>query len=307
MNWVVCQAVKLILSFLRMLPGGVAYSLCEKIAEAVFLVDRKHRRIGMVNLRIAFPEKEDSWRLEILRASYKELGRHVVEVSRLAVAETSDISRHVSYEQGRGLENYLKAKEKGKGVIFLTAHFCAWELLPTAHAVLGHPLSFLTRPLDNPYLDDWVTALRSRFGNRVVSKFGSVRGILRILKDREDIGILFDQNVQEKDGIFAPLFGRLACTTASAAAIALKTGAPVVAGFMLPTPVKGKYLIRFYPPFEAERSGDREQDLVSNTARFNRYLEEVVTEYPQCWLWGHRRFRTQPDGRDPYGFSDEKL
>ncbi len=305
MNWIVYQAVKLILGFLRVLPRRVAYGLCEKIAETVYLIDKKHRRIGMANLRIAFPDREDSWRFQILRESYRELGRHAVEISHLAVVEKSELSRHVSYEDGRGLENYLKAKEEGKGVIFLTAHFCAWELLPSAHAVLGHPLSFLVRPLDNPYLDDWVTALRTRFGNRVVSKFGSVREVLRILKDQEDIGILFDQNVQEKDGVFAPLFGRLACTTASAAAIALKTGAPVVAGFMLPTPEKGKYLIRFYPPLEAERSGDREHDLVNNTARFNRYLEEVVREYPQCWLWGHRRFRTRSDGRDPYGLTDE--
>jgi KDO2-lipid IV(A) lauroyltransferase len=288
-----------------MLPRRIAYVICEKIAEAVFLVDRKHRRIGLTNLRLAFPAKDDTWRYGILRESYRELGRHAVEVSRLAVAETSEISRYVSYENGRGLENYAKAKEKGKGVIFLTAHFCAWELLPSAHAVLGHPLSFLVRPLDNPYLDDWVTALRTRFGNVVVSKFGSVREILRILKEREDIGILFDQNVQEKDGVFAPLFGRPACTTASAAAIALKTGAPVVAGFMLPTADKGKYLIRFYPPYEVETTGDKNNDLAVNTANFNRYLEEVVREYPQCWLWGHRRFRTQPDGRDPYRLNDE--
>lgn len=300
------QSVKLLLAFLRLFPRRVAYSICEKVGEAVFLVDRKHRRIGFTNLRIAFPRKDEAWRYGILRESYRELGRHAVEVSRLAVAEESEISQHVSYEDGRGLENYLKAKEKEKGVIFLTAHFGAWELLPSAHAVLGHPLSFLVRPLDNSYLDAWVTALRTRFGNRVVSKFGSIREVLRILKDREDVGILFDQNVQEKDGVFAPLFGWPACTTASAAALALKTGAPVVAGFMLPTAEKGRYLIRFYPPYEVEVTGDRDKDLINNTTIFNRYLEEVVREYPQCWLWGHRRFRTQPDGRDPYRLNDEQ-
>jgi KDO2-lipid IV(A) lauroyltransferase len=140
----------------------------------------------------------------------------------------------------------------------------------------------------------------------VVSKFGSIREVLRILRDREDVGILFDQNVQEKDGVFVPLFGRPACTTASAAALALKTGAPVVAGFMLPAVEEGRYLIRFYPPYEVEVTGDKDKDLINNTAIFNRYLEEVVREYPQCWLWGHRRFRTQPDGRDPYHLNDQE-
>lgn len=304
MDWLIFQVFRMILIFFRIIPLRLAYALSEKVAEIVFLFDKKHRQIGMVNLRIAFPQKEDPWRREILRESYKQLARHFVEVSRLVTVKPSEISQYVSYEKGRGLENYFEAKRRGKGLIFLTAHFGAWELLPSAHAVLGHPLSFLVRPLDNPYLDAWAKHLRTRFGNKVVSKFGSMREVLRILKEQNDIGILFDQNVQEKDGVFAPLFGRLACTTVSAAALALKTGAPVVAGFLLPAEEKGKYKIRFYPPIEAEVTGEREKDLVNNTARFNRFLEEVITEFPEGWLWGHRRFRTQPDGRDPYRLTD---
>ena len=99
---------------------------------------------------------------------------------------------------------------------------------------------------------------------------------------------------------FAPLFGNPACTTSSAAALALKTGAPVIAGFMLPTPVKGRYLIRFYPPVNAIRFGNREKDLTENTSRFLEFLEDVLRQYPHCWLWGHQRYKTQPDGSNPY-------
>jgi KDO2-lipid IV(A) lauroyltransferase len=221
-------------------------------------------------------------------------------VSRLTRCTPEDIRRRVRYETGLGLEHYHRARQTGLGVLFLTAHISAWELLPSAHSVLGHPLRFVVRPLDNLYLDQWVTGLRSRFGNQVISKFGSLRDIFRSLRNGEDVGLLIDQNVQEKDGVFAPLFGRPAATTAAAAMLALKTGAQVVMGFIVPEDLRGHYRIRFYPPLTAESSGDRELDVVRNTAIYNAHIEQVLREFPHNWLWGHRRFRTQPDGSNPY-------
>lgn len=300
MDWIIYVLVRAMAGFFRLLPLFAAYPLAESIALLVYLLDRKHRRIGMINLAIAFPEKSPAWRKSVLRRSFLQIGDHAVELCRLGGISRSDIESRVCYEPGFGLENYREAKKQGKGVIFLTAHVGAWELLPLAHAVLGHPLSFIVRPLDNRFLDAWGSRLRNQYGNRSVSKFGSIRKLLKILQDREDIGILIDQNVQEKNGVFVSLFGKPACTTIAPAALALKTGAPVVAGFILPDRRKGRYRIRFYPPLQVSSSGDRERDIEENTARFVQFLEDVIRRYPHCWLWGHRRFRTQPDGSDPY-------
>jgi KDO2-lipid IV(A) lauroyltransferase len=206
----------------------------------------------------------------------------------------------VHYDPGFGLEQYISAKTRGKGVLFLTAHVSAWELLPIAHAVLGHPLSFVVRPLDNVRLDQWATKIRSRFGNHVIRKQSSLRRILRLLRKNRDVGLLIDQNVQEKDGVFVPFFGTLACTAASPAALALRTGSPIVLGFMIPGERRGHYRIRFYPPIEVRPSPDRGADLFRYTSEFNQVLEKVIREFPHCWLWGHRRFRTRKDHRDPY-------
>ena len=114
------------------------------------------------------------------------------------------------------------------------------------------------------------------------------------------MGILFDQNVQEKDGVFVPLFGHPSYTAASPAALALRTKTPVVFAFLIPAKKKGDYLIRFYPPLVLDSSKDRASDIRKYTAIFNQYLEEVIREHPDCWLWGHRRFRAQVDGTDLY-------
>ncbi len=302
MDRVLYGLVRALFGGVARLPVGLAYPLGEAAAGLVHALDRKHRRIGLVNLRIAFPDRSDEWRKSVLRESYRQLGDHFVEVSRLTRCTRDDIRRNVRYDDGLGLENYLEARKTGLGVLFLTAHISAWELLPSAHSVLGHPLKFVVRPLDNIYLDRWVTDLRCRFGNQVLSKFGSLRDLLRSIRNGEDVGLLIDQNVQEKDGVFAPLFGRAAATTAAAAMLALKTGALVVMGFMVPDKKRGYYRIRFYPPLKAEETGNREADLARNTAIYNAHIERVIREFPSCWLWGHRRFRTQPDGTSPYQF-----
>jgi hypothetical protein len=105
---------------------------------------------------------------------------------------------------------------------------------------------------------------------------------------------------EEKDGVFVPLFGQEACTTAGPAALALKTGAAVIPGFLVPREKKGHYYMRFKPAIEIQVSDDRDADVVRNTAAFNQHIEDLIREYPQCWLWGHRRFRTRKSGPDPY-------
>jgi KDO2-lipid IV(A) lauroyltransferase len=249
---------------------------------------------------MAFPNQKHNWRRRILRESFLRVADHFVEVCRLPRVSADELERRIFYEPGHGLEHYEAARAGGKGVIFLTGHIGPWELLPLAHAVLGNPLNVVVRPLDNPFVDRWMTRVRSRFGNRVINKSSSLRQILRLLGRGEDVGMLIDQNVQEKDGVFVPFFGHTACTTVSPAALALRTKTPVVIGFLLPTRRRRRYRIRFYPPIEVNASEDRDSDLARYTTLFNRYIEEVITEHPDCWLWGHRRFRTQPDGSDPY-------
>ena len=279
---------------LSVLPRPVGYFLCESIASLFYAADSKHRRIGLVNLRLAFPDKDDRWRRRVLHGSFRQLGTHAVEICKLSRMKPAELKRRVVYEEGFGPEHYHAAREDSSGILFVTAHISAWELLPAAHAVHTHPLRFLVRPLDNVYFDRWSQRLRSRFGNRVISKRGSLRSIIAAMRDGHDIGFLIDQNVQAREGVFVRFLGQTACTASGVAALADRTGARVVCGFIVPTERRGHYRIRFYPPLEAAG------DLTDDTQRFIAPIEKVIREFPHCWLWGHRRFATQPDGRDLY-------
>jgi Kdo2-lipid IVA lauroyltransferase/acyltransferase len=298
LDWTVYLAARGFVELIGRLPGAAAYRFCETLATLFFRLDQKHRRIGVINLGIAFPGSDLGWRSAVVKESYQRLGHLAVELSRLPKLTAAEVERRVPYEKGRGLAHYLQAKEQNRGVLFLTAHVSAWELLPAAHALRGHPLSFVVRPLENPYLEKWAAALRSTAGNRVIPKQAATRRILRLLQRKEDVGLLIDQNVQAREGVLVPFLGSHAWTSPSLAALSLRTGAPVVPGFIYPQEQTGYYRIRFYPSPEQPHTGDFETDVKEYTALFNRYIGEMIREFPGCWLWGHRRFRSED--HDPY-------
>ncbi len=302
LDWIVYCGVRAFFGGIARIPRPAARRFCRWVAGMVHRLDAKHRRVGLVNLAIAFPERGEAWRKRVLEESFKQLADLAVEISRLGRLDPESVRRRVVYEPGRGLENYLAAKREGVGVVFVTAHVGAWELLPLAHALHGHPLSFVVRPLDNPHLERWVSRLRGQCGNLAIPKRQAMRRMLKTVQAGADVGILIDQNVHPSEAVFVPFFDRPAATTPAPASLALKTGAAVVAGFLIPDPHRpGHYQIRFYPPLKIDSSGDRRRDVEQATAHFNALVEEVVRQHPQCWLWGHRRFASQPEGvADPY-------
>jgi len=281
--------------------------MIDLLAWATFYLDWKHRHVAAVNLTIAFPELSVREKRRIARRSFQNTARNLLEVSRLLKLSPKNISALAQYDPQLGLNNLQAALAQGKGILYLTGHFSAWELLPTAHALYGYPLNFITRPLDNPYLERFVSAIRQASGNTVISKRNSARPILEKLKKGEGVGILIDQNTMAQDGIFCDLFGIPAATTTSLALFALRTDTPVLAGYL--TAFRdGHYTIKFLPPLELSRSGDMSRDLAANTRLFNQVIERIIREQPETWLWGHKRWKNLPEGfPDLYCLSRDEL
>jgi len=193
-----------------------------------------------------------------------------------------------------GHENFLEGQRQGKGVLFLTAHVGAWELSSYAHALYGHPLHYMARPLDNPRLDALVNRYRGLSGNAPIFKNESARAMLRILKEAGTIGILADQNTMREEGAFVDFFGVPACTTTGIARVALHTEAAVVPGYAVWDRSLRKYRLRFEPPLQLVRTGDTERDIVENTQRFAKVIEGIIRMYPEQWVWVHARWKTRP-------------
>jgi KDO2-lipid IV(A) lauroyltransferase len=278
------------------------------LATGAYYLDFRHRHIARVNLTIAFPQLSQSARNRIARNSFQNTAMNLLEISRLPDLTPDNISSLVAYDSEFGLNNYRTACAKGKGILYLTGHFSAWELLPAAHALHGYPLSFVTRPLDNAFLDRYMRMLRESKGNRVITKKNSARPILKDLKSKGTAGILIDQNTSPQEGLFIDFFGLPAATTTGMAFLALHTEAPVLPGYLTPTR-NGRYTIKFLPPIEVLRTGDMQHDIEAVTRKFNVILEQIIREQPESWLWGHKRWKYQPSGnpQNLYALSQQEL
>jgi Kdo2-lipid IVA lauroyltransferase/acyltransferase len=295
-EWLEYAAVWTILKLLGILPRGVARGAAVAVARAMYAVLPKMRRTAEFNLRLAFPEWNDAQRAVVIRGMVRNLGWMAAEFARIPRYSDENIDQAVILD---GHENFLAGHRRGKGVLYLTGHIGAWELSSFAHALYGFPLHYMARPLDNARVDALVNRYRCLSGNRPIFKNESARTVLKILREAGTVGILADQNTMPEEGVFVDFFGKSACTTTGLARVALHTDAAVVPGYAYWDASIGKYRLRFEPAVEIVRTGNAEQDILVNTQRFAKVIEEIVRKHPEQWVWVHARWKTRPKGDPP--------
>ncbi|MCX7635359.1 MAG: lysophospholipid acyltransferase family protein, partial [Syntrophales bacterium] len=246
--------------------------------------------ITLHNLRRAYPEKPWPELLAIAKGAYRHLGIVAAEFFSIPRINRENIHEWVEFE---GLENFDRAYGEGKGILSIVAHFGNWEMMTVAFPLARKPLDIVYRPLDSPVLDNLTSWVRLLNGNTLIPKGGSGRTIRRLLGENRVIGILSDQNVSVREGVFVDFFGRPACTAVGLAVLAMQTGAPVLPAFM-PRMPDGRYRFILGEPVPVDNTGDYERDLVTNTQRFTKIVEGMVRRYPEQWFWLHQRWKTKP-------------
>jgi KDO2-lipid IV(A) lauroyltransferase len=245
------------------------------------------------NLALAFPDMPDREREKILRGMYRQLGWQLAEFCLMSHYSLERANQFIRYE---GLEHYLAAQQRGNGVLVLTGHLGAWELSSFYHSLAGHPMSMVIRKLDNPWVNRLVNDIRTRHGNRVLSKDDFARGLIATMRAGETVGVLMDTNMTPPQGVFVDFFGHAACTASGVARVALRTGAAVLPGFLVWEPAERRYVLHFLPELQLVDTGDAERDAVANTQMFTTAWEQLIRRYPEQWLWVHRRWKTRPAG-----------
>ncbi len=255
------------------------------------------RSAGEQNLQMAMPCLSRVERSRIVRHSFRNLGVQLAEFCQMTGYSADRAALEIfRYD---GLESYLAAREKGRGVLVLTGHLGAWELSSFLHSLLGYPMGMVIRRLDNPLLDRMVNSIRCLHGNRILHKDDFARGLLRAMSKGETVGILMDTNMTPPQGIFVPFFGIDACTASGMARVARRTGAAVVPGFLLWNAAEDRYVLHFGEELSLRKTHDEEADALANTTLFARVTEQYIRRYPDQWLWMHRRWKTRPAGEQP--------
>jgi len=284
-------AARIILSVVGALPLRQSIRLGQLFGRVAYLLAGELRRTGEINLRLAFPEKTPEERRELLKGCFESLGRVLGLFSHFG----DPIESIMSGVEPMALER-LQAAQKGRGVIFCTAHLGAWELTSFAVAHLGYPMSVIVRPIDNPKIEEMVDRYRTRTGNRTLDKFSAARSMVKTLRSGEFLGLLFDLNALENEAIFVNFFGVPASTNFMTAKLALRSDVPIIPVFAPWDKTRQKFVLQVNEPIKFESSDDQEADVRELTTRLTQHFEDQIRRYPDQWLWIHKRWKTRPKG-----------
>ncbi len=266
---------------------GASYAFARGITRVLDFAVPKLRRVAQRNLSFALPEVSAGRREQIIDGVFRTVARMLVALARLPSINASNVSEWIGYE---GLEHYLEAKREGRGVLVATAHLGNWELSAYAHAIMTEPMHVMVRALDNPLIDRLVEERRMLSGNHLIYKRDAARAVITALRGNGAIGILIDQNTSAAEGVFINFFGTVASAGSAFVKFAHHARAPVIPGFALWNESAARYVLRFYP--RVEMTGDVQAD----TQSIHSVFEQIIREYPDQWMWIHRRWKTRPPG-----------
>ena len=286
------RTTSIILFCCRCVPLSIRKLFFKSLLMLFYHAAAKHRLIALYNLRCAFPEKEMEELITIAKGVYRNVAITAAEFFSMPSITRENLHEWVEME---GMEHFEAGIVQGKGLLTIIAHFGNWELMPVTVPLFLKflkPSYIVYRPLDSPVLDNMVEHVRTINGCEMIPKGGSGKRIMELLKENHAIAILSDQNVAAQEGVFVNFFGRPACTGVGLAVLALRSGAPVLPMFMA-RQKSGKYKFILKPLVEVSRTGDYERDLLENTQRFTKVVEDVVREYPDQWFWIHQRWKTK--------------
>ena len=289
-HWIEASVAGAFFGIARWTPRRVLLSLGSVVGRLGYYMDRRHRRIALENLHLAYGDQLDERDArQIVLACWTHFGRIVFDSLSFPRLSASSLGSIVHYD---GLNHIREAYARGKGVLLFSGHFGHWELVALMQGYLDLPLALVIRPLDNPILEARLVRIRRQSGNVIIYHRGAVREMVKALRRGRGVAIVIDQDARNH-GVFVPFFGRLASTTPSLASLALKTGASVVPVFSVPGK-DGSYRVIYEPPVEVKETGNPDGDALQITAECTAIIERWVRRHPELWLWMHRRWKTPP-------------
>jgi KDO2-lipid IV(A) lauroyltransferase len=250
----------------------------------------KFRKLVMANLRVAFPEREES-----------ELRRIMIENATLTPLTVLELFWFSTHPKALDTlidfpDEYVELTNRmggtGRGAMWMVSHFGNWELAGLKFEQQSDfPLAVVVRPLNNTRLNKLLSSGRSSQGTRVISAKGAVRGIMKALKDGFFVATLIDQNTRARDGgVFVDFFGLPAPISRAPAMFARKVGASVAVGGALRTGKRYMLFVRELPKPVAEYSSDEEL-----LRAMMAIYEDLIREHPEQYLWFYEKWRHIPE------------
>ncbi|MBK9098339.1 MAG: lysophospholipid acyltransferase family protein [bacterium] len=257
------------------------------LALTFFYIIPIRKKIVLKNLQIAFPENNLRTNKKLAYKIYKSFAISLVEILYLPYLKREALRDVVECSNPELIVNKFN---EGKGVILLSSHFGNWEFIAISVAIqIQLPFSVIVKPLRNPLVFEWMNKARTKFGNEVVPLGISIRKTYQTLKEKKIVAMVADQR-GPAEGVKVDFFGRKVSIYTGPAVLALKTGAPLICGI----PIRDKdykYKTTLIEISLENLPEGEDEKVIEISQRYTSYLEKVIREHPEQWLWMHNRWK----------------
>lgn len=281
----------------RMLPIKWVRRFALFVGNKFYKMADKSRERALANLQMIYgdeltTEEREKMAKEVFVENIKSFFDY------MAYSYVTDKKKYFSLVEVVGEEHLRKAYEAGKGVICLIPHLSSWEFSAITPPMLGYETSAASKSMKAQVLESLMVKFRGRRGMKNITREGSYKKLIEALRKGECLILMIDQDTKVKS-VFVDFMGRQAYTPLGASRLALETGCKIVPMAMT-RKEDDNYRFIIYPELPVTHTGDMEKDLLENTQRQTKMMEEIVCEYPEQWVWMHRRWKTTPESLEAY-------
>ena len=292
-DYLVYLAVRILVCVIQALPYEAGCACARFLGWLAYKIDKRHRLVAVENLQKAFPGRYTAAEIDaIVRRVYVHFCTLLIEIMHMPRRfHLHNYKKKIVLREPRRILEVLLAD---RPILFVTGHFGNWEMAGYVVGLFGFKTHAIARPLDNPYLDDFLRAFRERTGQKLLAKHGDFDQMEKILADGGLLATLADQDAGQR-GLFVDFFGRPASTHKAVALLALEHKVPLV---VVGTPkVDGKFsiwMVDVIYPEDYEHAPDPVREI---TQHFTTGLETMIRETPEQYFWVHRRWKHAPPVR----------
>jgi len=257
------------------------------LAALFYFVIPVRKKTVLENLKLAFPEYDKQKIKKIAFGVYKSISITLIEILTLPSLKKEQIDNLVEFhDSGIVVKKYYEKE----GAIVLSAHFGNWEYAALLGAInMKIPYSVIVKPLGNPHIYRWMNRERTKWGNEVVQLGTSIKNIYLAVKQKKMIAIVADQR-GPKEGVPVKFFGRDVYAHPGPAFFAVKTGIPIFYGILVRLK-NYKYKLIVSEIDTSNLPEDQDEKIAVLTQRHTNYLEKMIRQFPEQWLWLHKRWK----------------
>ncbi|MBI4550493.1 MAG: lysophospholipid acyltransferase family protein [Candidatus Omnitrophica bacterium] len=281
-------SIRVVLAIFRFLPYRLIHGIASFSGDLIYHLHGSRRRVAMENLDRVYGNSFDgAAKKRIARASFRHLAISLVE---LFVVERF-LKNPRKYFLTKGFEHMDRSFAQGKGVVLVISHLGSWEYLSFLPILHGSRWSAVVKTIKNPYINREIVELRRKMTLNPIPKKGSVKEVLRELKQNHGVAVLIDQWAG-REGLWQDFFGFPTSTTSIPVRLAVKTGCPLVPAYCIRLS-PGRFEVQIHPPIFVDPQQPNVEEAV--TARLTGLLEEQIKKYPEQWSWPHKRWKPKPE------------